>query len=57
LTRRLVDASQNIILKEDDCKTLHYKTVSRSDKKSSFEDKFEDRIFSHTLATDLLLSD
>jgi DNA-directed RNA polymerase subunit beta' len=33
LTRRLVDASQNIILKEDDCKTVHYKTISKNDKK------------------------
>lgn len=53
LTRRLVDSSQNIIVKEDDCKTVHYKTVSRDEKKGSFDEKFEDRIFSHTLALDV----
>ena len=51
LTRRLVDSSQNIIVKEDDCKTVHYKTVVRGCKKSSFDEKFEDRIYSHTTAT------
>jgi DNA-directed RNA polymerase subunit beta' len=53
LTRRLVDASQNIIVKEYDCKTLHYKTVSRHDKKENFSDSFEDTIYSHTLASDV----
>jgi len=53
LTRRLVDSSQNIIVKEDDCHTVHHKTVSRDEKKGSFDEKFEDRIFSHTLALDV----
>jgi DNA-directed RNA polymerase subunit beta' len=44
-------------LKEDDCKTVHYKTISKNDKKWSFDDKFEDRIFSHVLATDLKWKD
>jgi len=53
LTRRLVDSSQNIIIKEDDCKTVHYKTVVRKDELWSFDDSFEDSIFSHTVATDV----
>lgn len=57
LTRRLVDSAQNIIVKEDDCHTVHYKTVVRWDKKWNFDEKFEDRIYSHTLARDVLNSD
>jgi DNA-directed RNA polymerase subunit beta' len=53
LTRRLVDSSQNIIVKEDDCKTVHYKTVIRGENTWNFIEKFEDRIYSHTLATDV----
>ncbi len=53
LTRRLVDAAQNIIVKEDDCHTVHYKEVLRNDKKTSFSESFEDRIFGKTIATDL----
>jgi DNA-directed RNA polymerase subunit beta' len=30
LTRRLVDSSQNIVIKEDDCHTVHHKTVQRN---------------------------
>ncbi len=51
LTRRLVDSAQNIVVKEEDCKTVHYKTVVRSTKLWSFDEKFEDRIYSHTLAS------
>ncbi len=54
LTRRLVDSSQNIIVRENDCGTVHYKTVLREDPKSGFDEKFEDRIYSHTLARDVL---
>ena len=53
LTRRLVDSSQNIIVKEDDCKSVHYKTVKASDAEGSFAESFEDRIYSHTIATDI----
>jgi DNA-directed RNA polymerase subunit beta' len=53
LTRRLVDSAQNIIVREEDCKTLHYKMVYREDPKSGFDEKFEDRIYSHTLALDV----
>jgi len=51
LTRRLVDAAQNIIVKEDDCHTVHYKEVNRSDKKGNFSESFEDSIYGKTLAT------
>lgn len=53
LTRRLVDAAQNIIVKEDDCHTVHYKEVLRNDKKTSFSESFEDRIYGKTIATEL----
>lgn len=54
LTRRLVDSSQNILVKEDDCWTIHYKTIVRWEKTSNFEEKFEERIYSSTLAKDIL---
>ncbi len=53
LTRRLVDSSQNIIINEDDCNSVHYKTVVRWEKKLTFDEKFEDRIYSHTVALDV----
>ena len=53
LTRRLVDSSQNLLVKEDDCKTIHYKTVSKNDSEWNFSESFEDRIYSQTLASDV----
>lgn len=53
LTRRLVDAAQNIIVKEDDCHTVHYKEILRDCPKTSFAESFEDRIFGKTLATEI----
>jgi len=53
LTRRLVDASQNIVVKEDDCHTVHYKTVYRDNVGWVFNESFEDRIYAHTIATDV----
>ena len=50
LTRRLVDASQNIIVKEDDCKTVHSKQVNRDGGEGVFNESFDDRLFSHTVA-------
>ncbi len=52
LTRRLVDASQNVIVKEDDCGTVHYKTIKR-EVQTGFNETFEEAIYSHTLATDV----
>ena len=57
LTRRLVDSSQNIIVKEDDCGTIYFKTIVRGEKTWNFEEKFEDRIYSHTLANDVVSAD
>ena len=54
LTRRLVDSSQNIIVREEDCKTVHHKTILREDPKGWFDESFEDRIYSHTLAKDVV---
>lgn len=53
LTRRLVDSSQNIIVREEDCGTVHHKVVLREDPKTGFDEKFADRIYSHTLAQDV----
>lgn len=53
MTRRLVDSSQNIIIREEDCGTVHHKVVLREDPKSGFDEKFADRIYSHTLALDV----
>jgi DNA-directed RNA polymerase beta' subunit len=49
----LVDSSQNIIIKEDDCNTVHHKKVVAGDKKSSFDENFEERIYSRTIAVDV----
>lgn len=53
LTRRLVDSSQNIIVREEDCGTVHNKNVLREDQKNGFDESFADRIYSHTLARDV----
>ena len=50
LTRRLVDASQNIIVKEDDCNTVHSKVVDKNNTEWVFKESFENRLFSHTVA-------
>lgn len=52
LTRRLVDASQNVIVKANDCGTVHYKTIKRT-VQTGFNESFEEAIYSHTVATDL----
>jgi len=57
LTRRLVDSSQNLIIKENDCKSVHYKTVKASDTEWSFSESFADRVYSQTTATDILSSE
>lgn len=54
LTRRLVDSSQNIIIKEEKCETIHYKDVFRNDKKVNFWETFEDKIYSNTLAKNIV---
>lgn len=41
------------MIKENDCKTVNYKLVEKGDKKGNFEDSFEDKIYSHCLASDV----
>ncbi len=58
LTRRLVDSSQNIIVRSDDCKTVHHKKVDRNKTwGGNFAESFNDKIYGRTLATDLLDND
>ncbi len=54
MTRRLVDAAQNILVREYDCGTLHYEDVAREkDKTGVFEESFEERIYGKVLAKNL----
>ncbi|MBU0767230.1 DNA-directed RNA polymerase subunit beta' [Patescibacteria group bacterium] len=52
LTRRLVDAVQDIIIREEDCGTDEVNVVTRKESEEIGE-KFESRIFGRTLASDL----
>ncbi len=52
LTRRLVDAVQDIIIKEDDCGTLLTNHVSREESEQIGE-AFENRIFGRTIGADV----
>ncbi len=54
MTRRLVDAAQNILVREQDCGTLHFEEVPRDGGKSVvFQESFEERIYGKVLAKDL----
>ena len=52
LTRRLVDAVQDIVIKEEDCKSTFGHKITRADSERIGE-KFENRIFGRTLNEDL----
>ncbi len=52
LTRRLVDAAQNILVREYDCTTIHFETFDRSESKSLFGDTFENKIYGRFTAVD-----
>jgi DNA-directed RNA polymerase subunit beta' len=52
LTRRLVDAVQDIVIKEDDCKCKEGHLITRADSERIGE-KFENRIFGRVLNDDL----
>jgi DNA-directed RNA polymerase subunit beta' len=54
LTRRLVDASQNVIVSEEDCGTVNYKYVSQSDTNEVFRETFEEKIYGKYTAKDVL---
>jgi len=53
LTRRLVDAVQNIVIKQYDCESNHAHLVTKSESEKIGE-KFENRIYGRTLAEDLV---
>lgn len=53
LTRRLVDAAQNILIREDDCGTHHFEAVNRHTAKEMFQESFEDKIFGKYLAKEV----
>ncbi|OGJ57975.1 DNA-directed RNA polymerase subunit beta' [Candidatus Peribacteria bacterium RIFCSPHIGHO2_01_FULL_55_13] len=52
LTRRLVDAVQDIVIREDDCGSKDFHSITRQDSEKIGE-KFEIRIFGRRLAADL----
>lgn len=54
LTRRLVDAVQDILVREEDCGSEATHTITREDSERIGE-KFETRLFGRTLAEDLLI--
>lgn len=56
LTRRLVDAVQDILIRDEDCGSTASHTITREDSESIGE-KFEYRIFGRTLAKDLRAPD
>jgi DNA-directed RNA polymerase subunit beta' len=55
LTRRLVDAVQDIVIKEDDCKATASHLITRKDSEEIGE-KFENRIFGRTLNEDITVN-
>lgn len=55
LTRRLVDAAQNILVRDVDCGTVHFETVKRAESNTPFGASFEDRIYGKHLAQDLVV--
>lgn len=55
LTRRLVDAAQNILIREHDCGTVHYEEIHRETSKSVFRESFEDKIYGKFLAKDVVV--
>lgn len=45
LTRRLVDAAQNILVRENDCHTVQFEEFDREESKTLFGDTFENKIY------------
>ncbi|MDD2516530.1 MAG: DNA-directed RNA polymerase subunit beta', partial [Candidatus Gracilibacteria bacterium] len=54
LTRRLIDATQNIIVAEEDCGTIHHEEIKRKLVNETFNVSFEERIFGKVIAVDLV---
>jgi len=55
LTRRLVDAAQNILIRSDDCGTHHYEEIVKATSKTIFGESFEERIYAKFLAKDAMV--
>lgn len=53
MTRRLVDAAQNVLVRENDCGTLHFEDVQRAATGVVFEESFEERIYGKILSKNL----
>ncbi len=53
MTRKLVDATQAILVREHDCGTLHYEQVDRDTAKSTFGLTFDEQVFGKVLAEDV----
>ena len=55
LTRRLVDVSQDLVIREDDCRTKEGITMTRADG-LEYGHQFNDRLFSRTTLNDIKVS-
>jgi len=53
LTRRLIDAAQDVVIKEENCRTKEGITVFREDGIKEYGYSFEDRIFSRVALDDI----
>ncbi|MDD2565779.1 MAG: DNA-directed RNA polymerase subunit beta' [Candidatus Gracilibacteria bacterium] len=56
LTRRLVDAAQNIMAREYDCNTVAYEEINRETTKAIFKESFDEKIYGKFLARDITLN-
>ncbi len=54
LTRRLVDAAQNVLTREHDCGTIYSEEFNREEGKTLFGDTFENKIFGKFTAKDVV---
>ncbi|HBA45093.1 TPA: hypothetical protein DEG21_03390 [Patescibacteria group bacterium] len=54
LTRRLVDAAQNILVREENCNTLNYEEINKKSSQSLFRESFEEKIYGKYLAKDIV---
>jgi len=54
MTRRLVDSAQNILIREEDCNTIHYETINKETSSDIFKEDFNTKIFWKTLAKDII---
>ncbi len=57
LTRRLVDAVQDIVVKENDCKTVEFLTIKRKEIETFGAESFERRVYGRMLYKDIVNSE